>query len=122
MAVLARRNPAYYEYTYDTAWHSRPQDLTAWFQDYPTRRYGSANEHAQAAWQILRSDVYNYGGCGGFNGYHDGTGVEWKVWGAPPTCAAPTAANASAAWQLLVQAGATISEPAVSILESVHID
>jgi len=76
---------------------------------YPTRRYGSENEHATAAWEILRTTVYNYGGCGaqhdqtiscvspsprdktinrlawtfaaagGFGGYHDGTGVEWKV-------------------------------------------
>ena len=31
---------------------------------YPTRRYGSENEHATAAWEILRTTVYNYGGCG----------------------------------------------------------
>ena len=48
-------------------------------------------------------------GCGGFGGYHDGSGVEWKVWGAPPTCAGPTAANVSKAWSLLVQAGSDIS-------------
>ena len=48
-------------------------------------------------------------GCGGFGGYHDGSGVEWKVWGAPPTCAGPTAANVSKAWSLLVQAASDIS-------------
>eukprot|EP01046_Picozoa_sp_COSAG06_P027076 COSAG06_NODE_2367_length_7000_cov_16.568179_5_plen_216_part_00 len=31
---------------------------------YPTRRYGGENEHATAAWEILRTTVYNYGGCG----------------------------------------------------------
>ena len=72
-------------------------------------RYGSENDHAAAAWELLRTTVYNYGGCGGFGGYHDGTGVEWKVWGAPPTCPAPTAANVSKAWALLVQAGDAIS-------------
>lgn len=51
------QNPAYYEYTYDTAWHSEAQDLESWFKWYPTRRYGSSNAHATAAWQILRTDV-----------------------------------------------------------------
>lgn len=103
------QNPAYYEYTYDTAWHKEAQNLEDWFKWYPTRRYGSENEHATAAWELLRTTVYNYGGCGGFGGYHDGTGVEWKVWGAPPTCPAPTAANVSKAWSLLVQAGDSIN-------------
>ena len=71
-------------YTYDTAWHKEAQALKDWFAWYPTRRYGSANEHATAAWEVLRTTVYNYAGCGGFGGYHDGSGVEWKVWGSPP--------------------------------------
>ena len=80
------QNPAYYQYTYDTAWHSRPQQLDNWFAEYPTRRYGtvngsSAHSLAVSAWSILLQNVYHYGGCGEFNGYHDGTGVEWKVWG-----------------------------------------
>merc|ERR1711974_395091 len=75
------QNPAYYEYTYDTAWHAKPQSLVEWFEQYPIRRYnGAVNGDATAAWRILRDTVYNYAGCGSFGGYHDGTGVEWRVW------------------------------------------
>ena len=103
------QNPAYYEYTYDTAWHREAQPLQAWFKGYASRRYGVVdNADAQAAWELLRTTVYNYAGCGSFGGYHDGTGVEWKVWGAPPTCPSPTAANVTKAWSLLVDAGRVI--------------
>ena len=102
------QNPAYYEYTYDTAWHAKAQPLESWFEDYPTSRYGSANSAAKEAWDLLRQNVYNYSGCGGFNGFHDGSGVEWKVFGKPPTCQLPVAAIVAQAWSKLVQAGSAI--------------
>lgn len=110
------QNPPYYEYTYDTAWHREAQSLGQWFARYPTTRYGTANPHATAAWKILQADVYVYAGCGSFDGYHDGTGVEWKVFGAPPTCLTPTATNVGRAWNLLVQTGAAIDPVAMAPL------
>ena len=103
------QNPAYYEYTYDTAWHKEAQDLESWFKGYASRRYGAAaNKDAEDAWEILRNNVYNYAGCGSFGGYHDGSGVEWKVYGKPPVCALPDPKQVSAAWSLLVKVGGII--------------
>ena len=35
------QNPAYYEYTFDTAWHTAAQPLATWFSEYAFRRYGN---------------------------------------------------------------------------------
>jgi alpha-N-acetylglucosaminidase len=111
------QNPAYYEYTYDTGWHETAQPLEGWFKGYAGRRYGIVeNADAEAAWEILRTTVYNYAGCGSFGGYHDGTGVEWKVWGAPPTCGLPTPSNVSKAWALLVKTGEAVDPTAYQTL------
>ena len=107
---------------YDTAWHREAQPLVPWFKSYAARRYGAvagagiggagvaaaAIGDAEEAWEILRTNVYNYAGCGSFGGYHDGSGVEWKPFGAPPVCTLPDPKNVSKAWELLVKVGATI--------------
>ena len=52
------QNPAYYEYTFDTAWHATAQPLDGWFARYASRRYGNtANADAAAAWKILSTAV-----------------------------------------------------------------
>eukprot|EP01049_Picozoa_sp_SAG25_P026659 SAG25_NODE_13410_length_267_cov_0.922619_2_plen_40_part_01 len=39
---------------YDTAWHTAPQPLEAWFDQYAARRYcGHASSSAVAAWKLL---------------------------------------------------------------------
>ena len=52
------QNPAYYEYTFDTAWNAAAQPLDGWFASYASRRYGNtANADAAAAWKILSTAV-----------------------------------------------------------------
>ena len=52
------QNPAYYEYTFDTAWNPTAQPLDGWFASYASRRYGNtANADAAAAWKILSTAV-----------------------------------------------------------------
>jgi len=47
------------EYLFDTAWHSTPQPLEGWFEDYASRRYGGQKSaQATAAWKLLGSTVY----------------------------------------------------------------
>jgi alpha-N-acetylglucosaminidase len=96
------QNPAYYEYAFDTAWSQEEQSLNSWFAAFATRRYGVANEDAEAAWCILSTAVYTSEA----GGWHDNTGVEWDL-GVPSATGFATA-EAFKAWQLLVKAGATI--------------
>ena len=97
------QNPAYYEYTFDTAWKEQEQSLDSWFAAYSARRYGVANEDADAAWRILSTAVYNSEA----GGWHDDTGVEWGLGDAPAATGFATA-EVFKAWQLLAKAGATI--------------
>ena len=100
------QNPAYYEYMYDTAWHKAPQPLAQWFETYSSRRYGNTdNSYAAEAWKILSTTVYN-SQAGGF---HDDTGVEWNGLSTAPTAQGIDIAALLEAWQLLLQAGATLN-------------
>lgn len=60
------QNYVVYDLTLQMAWEDKPVDTTSWIKDFAYRRYHSQNEHAQKAWQILLSSVYNrtlgYGG------------------------------------------------------------
>ncbi|WP_218952411.1 alpha-N-acetylglucosaminidase [Amycolatopsis anabasis] len=51
-------NPAAVELFAELAWRSEPIDLRAWFAGFAGRRYGGADGHAAAAWDILRRTAY----------------------------------------------------------------
>lgn len=53
------QNPVLYELMTDHTWRNTPIDLDSWIESYVKNRYGSKNEHALAAWEILRKTVYN---------------------------------------------------------------
>ncbi|HEY1123760.1 MAG TPA: alpha-N-acetylglucosaminidase [Haloferula sp.] len=54
-------NPIVYEQLYEMAWHDKPMDVAAWVDDFVWARYGSRNENALKAWQILSSTLYECG-------------------------------------------------------------
>ena len=96
------QNPAYYEYTFDTSWHTASQPLDAWFASYSSRRYGnSKNADAAAAWKILSTAVYNSQA----GGWHDDTGVEWNGLAAPKAAKGINTSEVHTAWGLLVKSG-----------------
>ncbi|WP_412540094.1 alpha-N-acetylglucosaminidase TIM-barrel domain-containing protein [Longispora sp. K20-0274] len=51
-------NPAAFELFMELAWRTGPVDRAAWFADYAARRYGGADPHAAAAWDLLRQGPY----------------------------------------------------------------
>ncbi|TMW56919.1 hypothetical protein Poli38472_002844 [Pythium oligandrum] len=60
------QNYVVYDLTLQMAWQETPVDTATWIKDYAYRRYHSQNEHAQNAWGVLLTSVYNrtlaYGG------------------------------------------------------------
>ncbi|MEU2116087.1 alpha-N-acetylglucosaminidase [Streptomyces sp. NPDC016459] len=52
-------NPAAYELFTELAWRTGPLDHRAWFAAYAERRYGGADPHAAAAWELLRTGPYS---------------------------------------------------------------
>ena len=52
-------NPFAYDLFTELAWRRQPVDLDRWTADYVRRRYGAADPHAVAAWQILRKTAYD---------------------------------------------------------------
>lgn len=55
------QNPVMYELMLEHAWNNKPIHLDTWLKAYAHRRYGAANPHAEAAWDILRRTVYDGG-------------------------------------------------------------
>jgi alpha-N-acetylglucosaminidase len=53
-------NPLVYDLMYEMAWRDSI-DLAAWVREYPRFRYGRASVGAEAAWQLLRTGIYNHG-------------------------------------------------------------
>lgn len=53
------QNPVLYELMTDHTWRDQSIDLDTWLPEYIRNRYGSKNEHALKAWDILRRTVYN---------------------------------------------------------------
>jgi alpha-N-acetylglucosaminidase len=51
-------NPAAVEFFADMPWENGPVDMDAWFAEYATARYGAADPHALAAWQIIGRTAY----------------------------------------------------------------
>ncbi|KAJ9597696.1 hypothetical protein L9F63_011450, partial [Diploptera punctata] len=56
------QNYVMYDFMNEMAWRTEPANLTEWFTSYAIRRYGGENEHADNAWQLLKSGVYSYTG------------------------------------------------------------
>jgi alpha-N-acetylglucosaminidase len=52
-------NPFAYDLFTEMAWRREPVDIASWTSDYVRRRYGAADPHALAAWQILVRTAYN---------------------------------------------------------------
>jgi len=53
------QNPVLYELMTSHTWRNSPVDLDSWLAEYIQNRYGSQNEHALKAWEVLRKTVYN---------------------------------------------------------------
>ncbi|MFI1678181.1 alpha-N-acetylglucosaminidase [Streptomyces sp. NPDC020607] len=58
MPEAADNNPAAFELFSELAWRTGDLDLEAWFREWSTSRYGAADPHAEAAWDILRRTAY----------------------------------------------------------------
>lgn len=54
------QNYIIYDFMSEMAWRKNPANLTAWFNQYSTRRYGKEDKNANKAWQLLKKSVYNY--------------------------------------------------------------
>ena len=52
-------NPFAFDLFTELAWGSEPLDLADWTKDYVRHRYGAADPHALAAWDILRRTAYD---------------------------------------------------------------
>jgi alpha-N-acetylglucosaminidase len=52
------QNPVLYELMMDNTWRDEAIDLTKWLQQYLRNRYGTNDEHAIKAWDILRKTAY----------------------------------------------------------------
>lgn len=58
MPEAADNNPAAFELFSELAWRTGDLDLPTWFADWSVSRYGAADPHAAAAWDILRRTAY----------------------------------------------------------------
>ncbi|GGA10683.1 alpha-N-acetylglucosaminidase [Dyella caseinilytica] len=52
-------NPFAFDLFTEMAWRSEPVDLATWTANYVQRRYGAADPHALAAWNILLKTAYD---------------------------------------------------------------
>ncbi|MBK0379695.1 alpha-N-acetylglucosaminidase [Mucilaginibacter segetis] len=55
------QNPVMYELMLENAWTDQPIDAAEWLKGYAWRRYGSKNQYADKAWEILHHTVYTGG-------------------------------------------------------------
>lgn len=58
MPEAADNNPAAFELFSELPWTEGPIDLPTWFGQYARARYGGADTHAEAAWEVLRRTAY----------------------------------------------------------------
>ncbi|KAJ3658550.1 hypothetical protein Zmor_010284 [Zophobas morio] len=54
------QNYVIYELMTEAAWRTSPDNLTEWFENYATRRYGFADDNAKEAWRILQRTIYEF--------------------------------------------------------------
>lgn len=55
------QNPALYQLMLDNVWTDQPIDVSSWLKSYAKQRYGTRNENAEKAWDILHRTVYTGG-------------------------------------------------------------
>ncbi|MEV6106315.1 alpha-N-acetylglucosaminidase TIM-barrel domain-containing protein [Streptomyces sp. NPDC051940] len=65
-------NPAAVEFLAELPWHDGPVDVDRWFAEYADARYGAADPHARAAWQVLADTAYAIPPNGGRSSGHGG--------------------------------------------------
>ncbi|MEV0119375.1 alpha-N-acetylglucosaminidase [Streptomyces sp. NPDC050844] len=58
MPEAADNNPAAFDLFSELAWRTDDLDLAEWFAEWSVSRYGAADQHAAAAWDILRRTAY----------------------------------------------------------------
>lgn len=54
-----KTNPVNFELTFDAAWSAEAIELESWIPAFAHSRYGSRNEKAEQAWQIISTTVLN---------------------------------------------------------------
>ncbi|MEV7193758.1 alpha-N-acetylglucosaminidase [Streptomyces sp. NPDC093510] len=86
MPEAADNNPAAFELFSELAWREGTLDLKSWFAEWSTARYGAADPHAAAAWDVLRRTAYGTTRADGWAEGADG------LFGARPDLAAKSAA------------------------------
>ena len=52
-------NPVAFDFLTEMAWQEGPVNMDIWFAKWSERRYGKADDHAQAAWKTLQDTAYN---------------------------------------------------------------
>ena len=52
-------NPIVYNALFESAWMNTKPDMQQWVRQYIRSRYGTQNEHAEKAWEVLREKVYS---------------------------------------------------------------
>jgi alpha-N-acetylglucosaminidase len=55
------QNPVMYELMLENAWTDKPTNVADWLKGYAWRRYGSKNQYADKAWEILHHTAYTGG-------------------------------------------------------------
>ncbi|MFD4629069.1 alpha-N-acetylglucosaminidase [Streptomyces sp. NPDC058284] len=86
MPEAADNNPAAFELFSELAWRVGGLDLSTWFAEWSAYRYGAADPHASAAWDVLRRTAYGTTRADGWAEGADG------LFGARPDLAAKSAA------------------------------
>ncbi|MYY85443.1 MULTISPECIES: alpha-N-acetylglucosaminidase [unclassified Streptomyces] len=111
MPEAADNNPAAFELFSELAWRDGDLDLESWFREWSASRYGAADPHAEAAWDILRRTAYGTTRADKWAEGADG------LFGARPDLAAKSAA----AWSpKKLRYDAAAFEPALGELLSVR--
>ncbi|XP_054276848.1 alpha-N-acetylglucosaminidase isoform X1 [Macrosteles quadrilineatus] len=55
-----QQNYVMYDLMMEMGWRVEPTDLSQWFRNYSSRRYGLDNKHLDTMWQLLKDSVYDY--------------------------------------------------------------
>ncbi|WP_199547124.1 alpha-N-acetylglucosaminidase [Streptomyces sp. N35] len=87
MPEAADNNPAAFALFSDLAWTEGSVELRGWYEQWPLYRYGAADRHASAAWDILRRTAYGTTRADQWSEAHEG------LFGARPDLAADNAAS-----------------------------
>ncbi|OON81639.1 alpha-N-acetylglucosaminidase [Streptomyces tsukubensis] len=87
MPEAGDNNPAAFELFSELPWTEGPIDLRDWFAQYAEARYGERDEHAEAAWDVLRETAYGTTRADSWSEQADG------LFGARPSLTATSAGS-----------------------------